>query len=255
MDVSMKDKVVYVTGAARRVGRAIALGFAAQGAHVVIHHSASDAAAQSAAAEARALGVQALVVKGDYRRHEAIAANFAEAEAHFGRIDVLVNSASNFEKGDFLEVAPDSWQSALDINLSSPFYCSQLAGRIMRARGIPGVIINIGDTSGQRGWPHRPQHSVSKAGLIMLTQVTARALGRYQIRCNCVVFGPILRPDDMSPELWQRAEVRLPLGRSGDMGDAVRACLFAASNDFVTGAVINVDGGEVLGDASVEPIG
>lgn len=255
MEVSLKDKVVYVTGAARRVGRALALGFAAQGAHVVIHHSASDAAAESAAAEARALGVQALVVKGNYRRYDDIAANFASAEAHFGRIDVLINSASNFEQGDILEVAPDSWQSALDINLSAPFYCTQFAGRIMRAQGIPGAIINIGDTSGQRGWPHRPQHSVSKAGLISLTEVTARALGRYQIRCNCVVFGPILRPDDMAPELWQRSEKRLPLKRSGDLDDALRACLFAATNDFVTGAVINVDGGEVLGDASVEPIG
>ncbi len=246
---SLNDKVVFVTGGARRVGRAIALGFAAEGAHVIIHHSASDEQAKQTAAEIEALGVKSLIVKGDYRRQQDIQANFEQIRAHFGRLDVMVNSASNFEQGDFLEIAPESWQSALDLNLTAPFYCSQLAGRMMRDQS-GGTIINIGDTAGVRPWPHRPQHSVSKAGLIMLTQVTARALARYNIRCNCLIFGPILRTDNLPDEVWQRVESRLPLKRSGSVDDAVRACLFVATNDYITGASIPIDGGEILGDAT-----
>ncbi len=246
---SLNGKVVFVTGGARRVGRAIALGFAAEGAHIIIHHSASDQQAQQTAEEIAALGVESLIVKGDYRRHEDVVENFEQIRARFGRLDVMINSASNFEQGDFLEIVPESWNSALDLNLTAPFYCSQLAGRMMRDQG-GGVIINIGDTAGVQPWPHRPQHSVSKAGLIMLTQVTARALAQYNIRCNCLIFGPILRSDNLPDEVWDRVENRLPLKRSGDVGDAVRACIFAATNDYITGASIPVDGGELLGDAS-----
>lgn len=248
---SVKDKLVFVTGGARRVGRAIALGFAREGAHVIIHHSNSDAAAAETAAEIRALGVNAWVVKGDFRQLADITVAFAHIQAEIGVPDILVNSASNFESGDFLEVTPESWQMAIDVNLTAPFYCSQLAGRLLRDAGKPGCIINIGDTAGQRPWPHRPQHSVSKAGLLMLTDVTARALARYNIRCNALVFGPILRTDNLPDEVWARVEGRLPLKRSGDPEDAARACLFVATNDFITGAHINVDGGENLGDGSM----
>jgi NAD(P)-dependent dehydrogenase (short-subunit alcohol dehydrogenase family) len=247
---AVKDKLVFVTGGARRVGRAIALGFAREGAHVIIHHSSSDDAAQATAEEIRALGVKAWVVKGDFRRYDDIAAAFDTIAREAGPIDILVNSASNFESGEFLEVAPESWQMAIDVNLTAPFYCSQHAGRMMRDAGKPGCIINIGDTAGQRPWPHRPQHSVSKAGLLMLTDVTARSLARYNIRCNALVFGPILRTDNLPDATWERVEKRLPLKRSGDPEDAVRACLFVAANDFITGAHINVDGGENLGDAT-----
>lgn len=249
MELSLQDKVVMVTGSARRVGRGIALGFARQGAHVVIHHHSSDEDAEQAAEAARAFGVEALIVKGDHSQYEDVARNFEAAAAHFGRIDVLVNSASIFEQTDLLEIAPDEWQAVLDVNLSGPFWCTQHAGRLMRDRGTAGAIINIADNSGLRPWGNRPHHSISKAGVIMLTQVTARALAPHQIRANCLVLGPILPSPGMSDEYWQSVEDRLPLKRSGDVDDVARAAIFLAANYFITGAVVRVDGGEWLGNA------
>lgn len=252
MHQPLNGKVVFVTGSARRVGRGIALGFAAEGANLVIHHSNSDSEAEQTAADARTLGVDALIVKGDYAHHDQIVRNFEQIQAHYGRVDVMVNSASNFHQTPLLDVPPDEWKSVLDVNLSAPFWCTQHAGRIMRDLGIHGSIINIADNSGLRPWAKRPHHSISKAGLIMLTEVTARALAQYQIRANCLVLGPILPSPGMTEQDWQRIENRLPLKRSGDVDDVARAAIYLATNDYVTGAVLNVDGGEWLGDATEE---
>jgi NAD(P)-dependent dehydrogenase (short-subunit alcohol dehydrogenase family) len=118
----------------------------------------------------------------------------------------------------------------------------------MRDLTIAGSIINIADNSGLRPWDRRPHHSISKSGLIMLTQVTARALAEYQIRANCLVLGPILPSPGMTEQDWKRIEDRLPLKRSGDVDDVARAAIFLATNDYITGAVLRVDGGEWLGE-------
>src|SRR5579871_6589221 len=144
----LKNKVVLVTGSARRVGRAILLGFAAQGANVVVHHSNSPEDAEATAADARKLGVEALIVQGDYANHDDVVRNFRQIQAHYGRIDVLVNSASVFQSVDLLDVTPDEWNLSMDINLRAPFWCTQEAGRMMRDGKIAGSIINIADTSG-----------------------------------------------------------------------------------------------------------
>ena len=248
----LQGKVVLVTGSARRVGRTIALGFAANGAKVVIHHSNSDADAERTERDVRALGVDALVVKGDHARYEDVVRNFEQVKAHFGKIDVLVNSASIFKSADLLDIAPDEWNEVLDINLRAPFWCTQQAGRMMRDAGSAGSIINIADNSGLRPWSSRPHHSVSKAGLIMLTEVTARSLAQYGIRANCLVLGPVLQSTGQSDENWQATEVRLPLKRSGDPDDVARAAIFLATNDYATGSILRVDGGEWLGDATSE---
>jgi pteridine reductase len=244
MLTSLEGKVVFVTGSARRVGRAILLGFAAQGANVIIHHSQSDADAERTETDARSLGVDALIVKGDYAHHDEIARNFEQIMARYGRIDVMVNSASIFKRGDLLDILPDEWDAVMNINLRAPFWCTQHAGRIMRDLGIAGSIINIGDTSGLRPWAARPHHSVSKAGLVMLTEVTAAALAPYGIRANCLVLGPVLPSTGQSADNWRATEARLPLKRAGDPEDAARAAVFLATNDYITGAVLRVDGGE-----------
>jgi NAD(P)-dependent dehydrogenase (short-subunit alcohol dehydrogenase family) len=247
---SLSGKVVLVTGSARRVGRGIALGFAREGANLVMHHSNSDDAAEQTAADARALGVDVLVVKGDHAHYSSVAANFEHIMAHYGRVDVLVNSASIFKQTPLLDIPPDEWNAVMDINVRAPFWCTQHAGRIMRDAGITGSIINIADTSGLRPWAGRPHHSVSKAGLIMLTQVTAASLAPYQIRANCLVLGPVLPTTGQSEASWQKTEARLPLKRSGDPDDVARAAVFVATNDYITGSVLRVDGGEWLTDAS-----
>ena len=247
MRQELTDKIVFVTGSARRVGKAIALAFAQQGAHLVIHHSSSDAEAAATADEIRALGVQALVIKGDHAQHAEVARNFAEIQQHYGRLDVLVNSASIFEKTDLLDVSPDEWQKVIDINLSAPFWCTQHAGRMMRDQQVHGCIINIGDNGGLRPWAQRPHHGISKAGVVMLTQVTAKALAPYQIRANCIVPGPVLKSPDMTDDYWHHVvETRLPLKRAGEPEDVARAAIFLAQNDFITGAILRVDGGEFL---------
>lgn len=246
MSTSLDGKVAFVTGSARRVGRAILLGFAAQGANVVIHHSNSDDDAERTRLDAKALGVDALVVKGDYADPVAIDRSFAQIMAHYGRVDVLVNSASLFPRADLLDIPPDEWDAVMHVNLRAPFLCTQHAGRVMRDAGIAGSIINIADNSGLRPWATRPHHSVSKAGLIALTQVTAASLAQYQIRANCIVLGPVLPSTGQSDESWRETEARLPLKRSGDPDDAARAAVFLATNDYITGAVLRVDGGEWL---------
>ncbi|NJL93558.1 MAG: SDR family oxidoreductase [Anaerolineae bacterium] len=248
MLTSLRDKVVLVTGSARRVGRAIALAFAREGAHLVIHHSNSAEAAAQTVREIEALGVRALAVQGDHRDPAQIARNFGEAHAHFGRLDVLVNSAGAFPLEDFLEIDAAAWQQVVDLNLSAPFFCTQHAARLMQVHD-GGVIINIGDNSGRRPWKARPHHSITKAAVVMLTEVSALALAEHRIRVNCVVPGPVLRAEKISEERWERViGGALPLGRPGDPDDVARACVFLASNDFITGAVLGVDGGEFLQD-------
>jgi NAD(P)-dependent dehydrogenase (short-subunit alcohol dehydrogenase family) len=242
----LKGKVALVTGSARRVGRGIMLGFARAGAHVVIHHSRSDDDAATAAEEAKALGVETLVVKADLSQYDEAAWLFEAVKDKFGRLDVLVNSASVFEQKDFLDIPPDEWDTVMNVNLRAPFWCTQFAGRIMREAGIAGAVINIADNSGLRPWSARPHHSISKAGLIMLTEVSARALAAYQIRVNCIVLGPVLPSPGQDEAAWANVEARLPLKRSGDPDDAARAAVFLATNDFITGAVLRVDGGEWL---------
>lgn len=246
MNTNLKGKVVLVTGGARRVGKAILLGFAQAGAHVIVHHGSSPDEAEATAQEARALGVQAFVVQADLSAAAQVAPMIEAAVAHFGRLDVLVNSASTFHSGDFLALAPDIWQQALDVNVSAPFYATQAAARIMRDQQIAGCIVNIADNAGLRPWPQRAQHSVSKAGLIMLTQVSAAALAPYHIRANCLVLGPILPSPGMSEEKWDSIEARVPLKRSGELDEVAEAALFLAGNEFTTGAVLHVDGGEWL---------
>lgn len=249
MRTDLHGSVVCVTGAARRVGRAIMLEFARQGAHVVIHHSSSDAEAASAAQEARALGVEALIVKADQSNPDEVAGMFVRISQQFGRLDVMVNSAASFKRTPLLDVSYAEWQSVLGVNLSGPFLCTQHAARLMIARERGGAIINISDNSGLKPWAARPAHSVSKAGVIMLTQVSALALAEHNIRVNCVVPGPVLPPAGESAGVLDEIARGLPLRRIGTPDDIARACVFLAANDFATGSILRVDGGEGLAGA------
>lgn len=246
MEQSLAGKVAFVTGGARRVGRAFALAFAQAGAHVVIHHSSSDADAEATANDARAHGVEAFIVKGDLGSHSATAGLFAEAAARFGRLDVLVNSASIFPSAELLDITPEDWDATLALNLRAPFWCTQFAGRAMRDSGAGGCIINIADNSGLRGWVGRPHHGVSKAGLLALTEVSAKALAQYQVRVNALVLGPVLPEPGRSADSIAAKAASQPLKRWGTPEDPARAAVFIARNDFITGAVFHVDGGESL---------
>lgn len=257
MQTDLRGSVVCVTGAARRVGRAIALAFARQGAHLVIHHSSSDADAASAAAEARALDVEALVVRADQSDPDEVARLFDTIGERYGRLDVLVNSAAIFRRTPLLEVSAAEWREVLDTNLTGPFLCTQHAARLMMAKpprsaiagGRGGAIVNISDNSGLNPWAARPAHSISKAGVVMLTQVSALALAQHNIRVSCVVPGPVLPPAGAGAAPLEAIAAGLPLGRIGSPDDIARACVFLATNDFATGSILRVDGGEGLAHA------
>lgn len=246
MLTDLKEKVVCVTGSARRVGRVIAMTFARQGAHLVIHHSASDEDAASAATEVRTLGGEALVIKANIADPEDVAAMFASIRSHYGQLDVMINSAANFQRTPLLEIDFAEWQSVIGVNLTGPFLCTQHAARLMIEQGHGGVILNISDNSGLNAWAARPHHSISKAGVIMLTQVAALALAEYNIRVNCVVPGPVLVPAGADPTVLAALAAALPLKHIGDPTDVARALVFLATNDFATGSILRIDGGEGL---------
>ena len=242
----LDGKVVFVTGSARRVGRAIALAFADEGADLVIHHASPSSAepARTAVAEAKQRGVDALITTGDQGDPDHVSRMLMEVRGYYGRIDILVNSAALFERAGFLDVDHEAWKRVLDVNLTGPFLLTQGAARLMIEEGSGGVIINIGDNGGLNGWVSYPHHSVSKAGLVMLTRIAALALAEHGIRVNCVVPGPVLLPPGSSEAAEERLASALPLGRLGSPNNVAQACVFLAQNDFATGSILRVDGGE-----------
>ena len=249
MQADLTDKVALVTGSAHRVGRAIALELARCGAHIVVHyHSSSPDAARSTVQDAKSLGVDAFAVQADVGTAEGVTQIFAAVQEHFGRLHVLVNSASNFQKRQLLEVTLEEWQETLAINLTGPFLCTQAAAALMRQNDPPGgVIINIGDRGSLEPWPDYAHHGISKAGLLALSQVSAASLGP-DIRVNTVIPGPVMKPAgrSMSDADWAKVGQRLPLRRTGHAEDVARAVAYLAGEDFLTGAVLHVNGGEHL---------
>jgi NAD(P)-dependent dehydrogenase (short-subunit alcohol dehydrogenase family) len=244
---SFEGKVVFVTGSARRVGRAIALSFAEQGADLVIHHASPHSAdeARSAAEEARSLGRDAIALSGNQANGDDVRKMFAAVEERYGRLDVMVNSAAIFKRTRLLDISEEEWDLVMAVNLKGPFLLSQHAARLM-AQNDGGVIINISDNSGLNAWASRPHHSISKAGVIMLTQVSALSLAPLNIRVNCVVPGPVLVPADADESVLDGIAAALPVGHIGNPGNVADACLFLARNDYATGTVLRVDGGEGL---------
>jgi NAD(P)-dependent dehydrogenase (short-subunit alcohol dehydrogenase family) len=245
MSVDLEKKVVFVTGSARRVGRVIALAFAEQGANLVIHHVSPSSAepARTAVEEAKAMGVDAVIITGDQGNPDHVERMMMEIRGYYGRLDVLVNSAGLFRRADFLEIDLKDWQRVMDVNLTGPFLLTQSAARLMIETEREGVIINIGDNGGLNGWVSYPHHSISKAGVVMLTRVSALALAEHHIRVNCVVPGPVLAPPG-EEETFERLVKSLPLGHAGDPEHVGQACVFLAQNEFATGTVMRVDGGE-----------
>ncbi len=240
-----KGKVALVTGGARRVGKTIALGLAARGMDVLIHYNRSEEEAQETVAQISRLGVRGEAVQGNLGNPLDIERLFVALESYFGQIDVLVNNASAFQAREVLELTVDDWNYVMAVNLRAPFLCSQRAAHLMLARGTPGVIVNIADVAGLVPWPNFPHHSVSKAGLIMLTEVLAKSLAP-DIRVNAVAPGPMLKPEEMPHHRWEDLGRVVPLRRTGDPVHVMQAVIALIENDYMTGTVLKVDGGDSL---------
>jgi NAD(P)-dependent dehydrogenase (short-subunit alcohol dehydrogenase family) len=249
--VDLRGSVALVTGAARRLGKAMALGLAAAGADIVVHYRAAEAEAQETVEGARSLGVRAVAVRADLSRAEEIAGLLEATRQHHGRLDLLVNSAASFRSRRFAAIDADEWDRVHAVNLRAPFLCSQGAAQLMGTledrRGTPGLIVNISDLSGMTAWRGYAHHAVSKAGLLHLTAVSARELAPG-VRVNAIVPGAVLPPAGMDEdaEAWRRIGSANLLQHPGHPEDVVRTLLFLAASDFVTGAVLPVDGGAHL---------
>ena len=252
----LQDAVALVTGAGHRIGRAIALGLAEAGCHVVVHYGRSREPANETADAVRERGREAFTFAADLARPEEIEALFCAIEDRFGRLDVLVNSAATFLRVPFEETTVEQWDAVSAVNARAPFLCTQHAACLMReveSRAgaaldlAPGSIVNIGDMAGVTAWKGYAAHGASKAGVLHLTRLTARELAP-DIRVNAIVPGPILPPagEEMSEEAWEKKGTRVPLSRPGDPSHIADTVVFLSTNDYMTGDVLFVDGGEHL---------
>ena len=238
---TLEGQVALVTGAAKRIGRSIALRLAGDGADVVVNYATSKAEAEQVVQEIQQDGRRAIALQADVSRRADVQKLFAAAEKEFGRLDILVNNAGMFFAAKFEELSDEQWDRIMNTNLKSQFLCAQAAAPIMKRQGR-GRIINLTSLGGILPWPAYTHYCVSKAGAIMLTRCLARALGP-EILVNSVAPGTIQFPGELPDEDYIR---RVPLHRTGTGDDIADAVVYLARADFVTGQTIVVDGGRSL---------
>jgi NAD(P)-dependent dehydrogenase (short-subunit alcohol dehydrogenase family) len=232
----MTDKVILVTGGAKRIGRSIALALAGAGARVAIHYNHSEAEARETAEECG----NAAVFPADLENVGDIRAMVDRVARHFGRLDGLVNNAARFTNFDPLEIEEKDWDFIHDVNLKSVFFSCQAAARVM-LEGSGGHIVNISSLGALRPWQDHAHYCSSKAGVVMLTKCLAKAWAP-KISVNSVAPGVI--PFDKTDERIERFIAATPAGRAGTGEEIAEAVLFfLGSSRFITGQVVAVDGG------------
>jgi NAD(P)-dependent dehydrogenase (short-subunit alcohol dehydrogenase family) len=243
LESPLTGKVALVTGAAKRIGRSVALRFAAEGADVIVNYRNSKTEADEVVAEILATGRRAVAIQADVAKRADVIRLFATVEEDFGRLDILVNNAGMFFAAKFEELTEEQWDTILDTNLKSQFLCSQAAAPMLRRSGH-GRIINFASLGGLLAWPSYTHYCVSKAGVIMLTRCLARVLAP-EITVNAIAPGTISFPGD-APDLAEDFIRRAPLRRTGSPKDIDDAVVFLAESAFITGQVLVVDGGRTL---------
>jgi pteridine reductase len=239
----LAGRVALVTGAGKRIGRAVALRLASEGADVAVHYGKSEAEAREVVAEIEKLGRRAGAFSAELTDVSAIQKLVQGVASRFARLDILVNCAANFLETKFGETNEATWDASLDTNLKAPFFCAQAAAPHLTKSGR-GVIINFADIGGLLGWTEFLPHSISKAGVIMLTRILAKELGPA-VRVNAIAPGTITMPGD--PPEWQADFIRrAPLQRTGKPEEIADAVMYLIGAEFVTGQVLVVDGGRTL---------
>ncbi len=241
--MELRGRNALITGAAHRVGRAIALRLAQEGCNIALHCHTAVQESTETLGDIERLSVKAHSYQADLRSHQEIRKLFASIEKDFQQLDILINSAAIMHRKPFKDAGPDDWDATMDLNLRAAFFCTQSAVRMMDPSD--GVVINISDIAGLQPWVDFPVHSISKAGVEMLTKLAALAYAPG-IRVNAVAPGPVLKPDHMTEERWDEIGNTLPLGTPGEASDVTEAILFLIKNDFITGETLVVDGGNQL---------
>jgi 3-oxoacyl-[acyl-carrier protein] reductase/pteridine reductase len=232
----LNNKVILVTGAAKRIGRSIALALAHEGARVAIHYSTSEAEARATAVECG----NAPLFRANLESVAEIRRMFDDVAAHFGQLDGLVNNAARFTRFDPLEIEEADWDYIHSVNLKATFFCCQSAAKIMLA-GDGGHIVNISSLGALKPWAHHAHYGASKAGVVMMTKALAKAWAP-KIAVNTVAPGVI--PFNKKDKRIENLIAATPAGREGTGEEITEAVLFfLKSTKFITGQLIAVDGG------------
>ncbi len=247
--MKLKGKTALVTGAAKRVGREIALGLARRGANIVVHYNSSAPDARRVVAEIKALGVDAIAVKANQTNAREVRAAVGKAVNHFRDIHVLVTSAAVYRKTPFDTLTEDDWDFHIDANLKGPFLFALEVGRRMKKRGTAGKIVTFADWSAIRPYADYLPYCVSKAGVICLTKSLAKALGP-KVQVNAIAPGPVLLPPDFTKKETRQVIEATLVKRLGSPQDIVNSVLFLIEgSDFITGHTLVVDGGRLIAGA------
>jgi len=242
--MDLAGRVALVTGAGRRLGHAFAAVLATRGVTLALHHHTSADGALALKEEIVSAGGTAECFGADLLDSMAARELPRRVVECFGRLDVLVNSAAVMHRIGFEDTTTELYDATLDLNLRSVFFCTQGATPALRA--ARGKVVNLADLSGLEPWPGFAAHSVSKAGVVMLTKVLARALAP-EVTVNAIAPGAVLVPEEYDAAERERLARSTPLGRLGRPDDAVAALLYLLEGgDYVTGEVLVVDGGRLI---------
>ncbi|MGJ3251233.1 MAG: 3-oxoacyl-[acyl-carrier-protein] reductase [Elainellaceae cyanobacterium] len=242
----LTDQVALVTGASRGIGRAIALALANEGANVVVNYASSSQAADELVAEISSMGGQAIALQADVSQADQVTALITAVMEKWGRIDVLVNNAGITRDTLMLRMKLDDWQAVINLNLTGVFLCTQAVSKIM-LKQRSGRIINISSVVGLMGNAGQANYSAAKAGVIGLTKATAKELASRGITANAVAPGFIAT--DMTHDLKSDILKFIPLNRFGTPDEVAGAVRFLAADPaaaYITGQVLNIDGGMVM---------
>ena len=255
---ALSGKKAFVTGGKRRIGRGIALAFAAAGCDVGINDLDDDDDAQETLRLIRAMGREAEFFAGDISDSTQVAAMFAAFVTRFDRIDILANNPYGGTGQHFLKLSEDNWDANLDIGLKGFYLCSQQAARTMVAQGDGGAIVSTSSVHGRRAWKTDAAYGVAKAGVLRLTESMAVDLGEHGIRCNAILPGHMntdhvfATPPPAPGSITGSLRDSVPLQRVGTPEDIGRAAVFLCSPaaGCITGASLPVDGGLLAASVS-----
>ncbi|MBI4543145.1 MAG: SDR family oxidoreductase [Gemmatimonadetes bacterium] len=238
--MDLRGRNALVTGAGIRIGRAIALGLVGRGANVGVHYFRSEDGARATAAEAEKAGARVALLRADLADAADAEALAARASSALGGLDIVVSGAAVMERRPLGDVTAADWDRTINLNLRGAFFVAKGAAAVMADRG--GAIVTIADIAAFERWRQYPVHCISKAGVVAMTELLAKALAPG-IRVNAVAPGAVLPPDAWDAETRARLAASTPVGRLGSAADVVRAVIFLLENDYVTGETLVVDGG------------